>query len=148
MAHLFKQMLVDKIDFQNVTPQEVIDLIFTDHLQRQIQMLIDLQQSTRETDLLLNEDTKDMLSCKEKAWLYSEDAKTMIDRQDLWHSIIEAFKILKYPEPTAESKLYIEQLYDLPWHVLNTIYLESKRTVSFMYLMDYVNCVCKLKYEM
>ena len=62
--------------------------------------------------------------------------ETMIYRQYLWHSIMETFKILKYPEPTDESGLYIEQLLDLPWHVLNTIYIRGiEENVS---LIDYI----------
>ncbi len=79
-------------------------------------------------------------------WLTNTDqAISMIDCDDVWRSIVEAYKILKYAKPSSEQKKYLESLYEMNWHMLKTIYYE--RTLSFKYLIDYVSCTCKLKYQ-
>ena len=39
MAHLFKQMYVDEIDFYALTVEKLIDLVFTEIIYRKIQQL-------------------------------------------------------------------------------------------------------------
>ena len=39
MAHLFKQMYVDEIDFDALTVEKLIDLVFTEMVYRKIQQL-------------------------------------------------------------------------------------------------------------
>ena len=39
MAHLFKQMYVDEIDFDALTVEKLIDLVFTEIIYRKIQQL-------------------------------------------------------------------------------------------------------------
>ena len=39
MAHLFRQMYVDEIDYELLTPEKLIDFVFTEMVYRQIQKL-------------------------------------------------------------------------------------------------------------
>ena len=45
-------------------------------------------------------------------WLiYADKVISMIDRDDIWRGILEAFKILKYPKPSSEGKHYFVTLF-------------------------------------
>ena len=55
-----------EIDVEKITPNEVIDPIFTERLQKPIQMLVDLQQSVKKTDSFVNEGNDDVSSRKGK----------------------------------------------------------------------------------
>ncbi len=148
MAHLFRQLYVDEIDFEGITQDKLIDLILTEFLHRQIHELEELMHCSSELDpWSVRQDCCEMMT-DDDLWLTNTDqAISMIDCDDVWHSIVEAYKILKYPKPSSEQKKYLESLYEMNWHMLKTIYYEFERTLSFKYLMDYTSCTCKLKYQ-
>ena len=51
MAHLFKQMYVNEIDFEAITIEKLIDLVFTEMVYRRIQQLEEATLSKKdETD--------------------------------------------------------------------------------------------------
>ena len=62
----------------------------------------------------------------------------MIDREDIWRGIVEACKILKYPEPSTSYGYYFDTLFNLSWMVWSKMYFETERTMSINNLMDYV----------
>ena len=147
MTHLFEQMYVDEIDFEGITSDKLIDMIFTEFIQRKLSEIEKILycedseysdlQSPRRIEILDDEDL----------WLgYTDQAISQIDQEEVWCGIVEACKILKYPEPSAEHRYYLESLYNLDWLTLRNMYLKFDRTLSLSYLMDYVTCVCKLKY--
>ena len=81
-------------------------------------------------------------------WLtYADKAISMVDRDDIWRGILEAFKILKYPIPSSDCKCYFLTLFNLSWLAWSRMYCETERTTDINNLMDYVICVCKLKYQ-
>ncbi len=53
MAHLFRQLYVDEIDFEGITQDKLIDLIFTEFLHRQIHELEELKHCSSELDPLV-----------------------------------------------------------------------------------------------
>ena len=77
---------------------------------------------------------------------YADKAISMIDRDDIW-GVLEASKVLKYLNPSSEGKRYFLTLFKLSWIAWSRIYSETERTMSINNLMDYVICVCKLKYQ-
>jgi hypothetical protein len=146
MAHLIEQLYVDEIDFEEITSVKLIDLVFTEFVHRQICELEELRRCSNEADPLSTNDCETINDGD--LWLmHTDEAISMIDCEDVWHGIIEACKILKYPEPSSEHRSYLESLYGVPWFTLKTIYFEFERTHSFIYLMDYTSCVCKLRYH-
>ena len=59
---------------------------------------------------------------------------SMIDCDDIWQA-------------SSECKRYFVNLLGLPWMVWSRIYSETETTTNINNLMDYVLCVCKLKYK-
>lgn len=150
MAHLFRQIYVDEVDFEEITPTEVIEAIFTEFVHRQMKELRELQNCQRETDVWKTcRDCREVLVDEELWWNLADKAIDMIDREYIWQAIVEAFKILKYPEPSAECRGIFEQLYSLSCLGLYSIYEQRNGArPSLEYLIDYVICVCKLKYQL
>ena len=69
----------------------------------------------------------------------------MLDHDVMWQGIVEACKILKYPEPSTMHREYFGRLFDLSCFVWYQLYSELERTVGVNNLLDYVLCVFKLK---
>ena len=151
MAHLFKQMYVDEIDFDALTVEKLIDLVFTEMVYRKIQQL--------EEETLAKRDQTDgnqwtrfrecfkMLDNEERWISYAERALELLNHDVVWRAVMEACKILKYPEPSAIHRDYFEALFDMSCFVWFQIYSESERTAFINNLIDYILCVCKLKYN-
>ena len=65
----------------------------------------------------------------------------------MWQGIVEACKILKYPELSAMHKDYFETLtFNMSCFIRFQIYSESKKTECISNLIDYIIYVCKLKF--
>ena len=148
---LFKQIYVDEIDFDALTVEKLIDLVFTEMVYRKIQQL--------EEETLAKPDQTDgnqwtrfrecfkMLHNEERWISYAERALELLNHDVMWRAVVEACKILKYPEPSAIHRDYFEALFDMSCFVWFQIYSESERTAFINNLIDYVLCVCKLKYN-
>jgi hypothetical protein len=149
MTHLFKQIYVDEVAFEELTQSQLVDLVFTEFNHREIKELEKLQQCACKTDpWLAYRNCCEMLS-DDDLWLtFADQAMNMVDCEHIWHGIVEACKVLKYPDPSSECRSYFEQLYSVSCLKLCTMYLKMKRTPSLDYLMDYIICVCKLKYKL
>ena len=93
MAHLFRQIYVDEIDFEALTVEKVIDLVFTEMVYHKIQQLEEETQAS------------------------------------------------------ATHREYFEALFDLSCFVWFQIYSDFERTAFINNLIDYVFCVCKLRYN-
>jgi hypothetical protein len=153
MANLFKQMYVDEIDFEALTIEKLIDLVFTEMVYRQIGKLeekerakldqTDGNQFTKFRQRLDNE----ILDDEERWILYAERALSLLNHEVIWQGIVEGCKILKYPEPTAIHREYFETLFDMSCFVWFQLYSESERTMFINNLIDYILCVCKIKYD-
>ena len=138
-------------DFDALTVEKRIDLVFTEMVYRKIQQL--------EEETLAKRDQTDgnqwtrfrecfkMLDNEERWISYAERALELLNHDVMWRAIVEACKILKYPEPSAIHRDYFEALFDMSCFVWFQIYSESERTAFINNLIDYVLCVCKLKYN-
>ena len=81
---------------------------------------------------------KSVLRC----WItYAEQALSLLNHEVMWQGIVEACKILKYPEPSAMHRDYFETLFDMSCFIWFQIYSESKRTECISSLIDYIICV-------
>ena len=150
MAHLLRQMYVDEIDFEAVTIEKIVDLVFTEMVHDKMQQL--------EKDELAKQDQTDgnhrsrFKKCSEvldheERWItYAEQALSLLNHEVMWQGIVAACKILKYPEPSATHRDYFETLFDMSCFIWFQIYSESKRTECISNLIDYIICVCKLKF--
>ena len=123
MAHLFRQMYVDEIDSELFTPEKRTDFVFTEIVYRQIQKL---EEETR-----INQDEIDgnqwsrfgqqvEVLDEEERWVnYAERALAMLNHEVVQKAIVEACKILKYPEPSKTQRNDFETLSDMScfvWH--------------------------------
>ena len=112
MAHLFKQIYVDEVDFEEtLILDRLINLIFKVFVHRQIPQLEELESSVR--------------------WAIS-----MIDRWDIWRGILETSKVLKYHEPLVRYRRYFYSLFSLSWIMWSKMYSETEWTMSINNLMD------------
>ena len=146
-------MYVDEIDFEALTIEKLIDLVFTEMVYRQIGKLeekerakldqTDGNQFTKFRQRLDNE----ILDDEERWILYAERALSLLNHEVIWQGIVEGCKILKYPEPTAIHREYFETLFDMSCFVWFQLYSESERTMFINNLIDYILCVCKIKYD-
>ena len=97
MAHLFKQMCVDEIDFDALTVEKLIDLVFTEMVYRKIQQL--------EEETLTERDQTDgnqwtrfrerfkMLDNEERWISYAERPLELLNHDVMWRAVVEACKI-------------------------------------------------------
>ena len=62
-------------------------------------------------------------------WItYAEQALSLLNHEVMWQRIVEACKILKYPEPSVMHRDYFETFFDMSCFIWFQIYSESKRT--------------------
>ena len=120
MALLFKQMYVDEIDIEVMTVEKLIELVFTEMVYRKMKQL--------EEATLCKQDEADgnqwtwLRKCievldDEERWIrYAERALELLNNDVMWQGIVEACKILKYPELSEIHRDYFEAL--LICHVL------------------------------
>ena len=132
MAHLLRQMYVDEIDFEAVTIEKIVDLVFTKMIHDKVQQL--------EKEELAKQDQTDgnqwsrFKKCSEVRdhegrWItYAEQPLSLLNHEFMWLGIVEACKILKYPQPSAMHRDYFETLFDMSCFIWFQIYSESKRT--------------------
>lgn len=87
MAHLFEQMYVDEVDFEEtLTPQRLIDLVFTEFVYRQIQQLNKLKSCAKTDEIDGNQWTTVRehyeISDEGERWLtYADQAVSMVNRE-------------------------------------------------------------------
>ena len=145
MAHLSKQMYVDEIEFENITYEQLIELVFTEFVHEKIKELEANSKDT--TDGGLFSTCKDYVATNSEAkrWSkYADKAISMLNLEIVWTTIVEACKVLEYPHPSPYYRNYFESLDHMPTDVLCKMYSETERTPSIMNLIDYVLCVYKL----
>ena len=138
---MFKQMYaVNEIDFENLT----VDY-------RKIQQLEEAAQ-TKHDQVDGNQWTRfrkyvEVLDGEERWINYAERALPLLNHELMWQGIVEAYKILKYPEPSETHRDYFEELFDMSCFVWFQLYSETERTLSINKLIDHIIWVCKLKYN-
>ena len=76
MAHLFRQMYVDEIDYELFTPEKLIDFVFTEMVYRQIQKL---EEETR-----INQDEIDG-----NQWSRFGQQVEVLDEEERWVNYAE-----------------------------------------------------------
>ena len=124
MAHLFKQMYVanvcmqmNEIDFEALTVEKLIDLVFTEMVYRKIQQLEEVSQA-KQDQVDGNQWTRFRKRIEalddEARWInYAERALSLLNHDLMWQGIVEACKILKYPEPSETHRDYFEELLEM-----------------------------------
>ena len=87
---------------------------------------------------------------EEERWiLYAEHALKLLNRDVMWQGIIETCKILKYLELSEIHKDNFEALFNMSRFLWFQMFSKTKRILSMSInnLIDYIICVCKLKYN-
>ena len=143
MAHLLRQMYMDEIDFESVTIENIVDLVFTEMIRDKMQELEEQDHDGfEEQEELAKQDQTDgnhrsrFKKCSEvldheERWItYAEQALSLLNHEVMWQGIVEACTILKYPEPSAMHRDYFETLFDM----------------SCFIWFHCIICVCKLKF--
>ena len=93
MAHLFEQMYVDEIDFDALTVEKLIDLVFTEIVYRKIQQLEEKTLAKRDqTDG--NQWTRfrecfKMLDNEERWISYAERALELLNHDVMWRAVVD-----------------------------------------------------------
>jgi hypothetical protein len=115
-------MYVGEIDYELFTPEKLIDFVFTEIVYRQIQK----QEETRinHDDIDGNQRSRfgqqvEVLDGEERWVNYAERALAMLNHEVVQKAIVEACKILKYPEPSKTQRNDFETLSDMScfvWH--------------------------------
>ena len=142
-------MYVDEVDFDSLTIEKLVELVFTEMVFRKIEQLE--KEKIVKRDQIDGNPWTGFRKCfeildDEERWItYAERALSMLDHDVMWQGIVEACKILKYPEPSTMHREYFERLFDLSCFVWYQLYSELERTVGVNNLLDYVLCVCELK---
>ena len=120
MAHLmFKQMYECEIDFDHdaLTAENLIDFVFTEIVYRKIQQLEEAAQvkQNQVDDSLWTRFRKRIEALDDvKRWIYyAERALELLDHGVMWKGVVEACKILKYPELSGIHRDYFEALFDM-----------------------------------
>ena len=152
MAHLFKQMYESEIDFDALTVEKLIDFVFTEMVYRKIQQLKEEAAQPKQDEVEGSLWTRfrkriDTLDDEERWIYYAERAVELLDHGKVLLKIGLACKILKYPESSGIHRDYFEALFDMTCFAWFQRYSEFKRTTFVNNLIDYVLCVCKLKYN-
>ena len=63
---------------------------------------------------IIGQGLKSVLRYHEERWItYAEQALSLLNHEVMWQGIVEACKILKYPEPSAMHRDYFETLFDM-----------------------------------
>jgi predicted esterase YcpF (UPF0227 family) len=78
-------------------------------------------------------------------WDCLDQAKKLINRQQLWKLINK--EILKYKQPSDKYQTIYQQIFNSSHSELQTIHFNIDRSVTFENLVDYLTCVCKIKYS-
>ena len=138
MAHLFKEMYVDEIDIEVMTVEKLIELEFTEMVYHKRQQLEEAFRFRKCIEVLDDE---------ERWTRYAERALELLNHDVMWQGIGEACHILKYPELSEIHRDYFEALFDMSCFVWLQMYSETEKTSSINNLIDYIICVCKLKYN-
>ena len=137
-------MYVDEVDFEALTIEKLIDLVFTEMIYYKIQKLEEETSKRNQIDGRLWRFT--ITVDDEERWIdYAERALSMLNHDLMWRGMVEVCKMLKYPEPAASHREHFETLFDMSCFDWFRIYSESERTVSISNLLDYVLCVYKLR---
>ena len=142
---------MDEIDIEVMTVEKLIELVFTEMVYRKMQQLEEATLCKQdETDR--NQWTRfrkciEVLDDEERWIRYAERALELLNHDVIWQGIVEACKIIKYPELSEIRRDYFEALFDMPCFVWLQMYSETEKTSSINNLIDYVICVCKLKYN-
>ena len=137
MAHLLRQMYVDEIDFV---------LVFRGMIHDKMQQLekeeLAKQGQTDGNQWSRFKKCSEVLNHEGRWVTYAEQALSLLNHEVMWQGIVEACKILKYPEPSAMHRDYFETLFDTSCFIWFQIYSESKRIECISSLIDYIICVC------
>ena len=128
MAHLLRQMYVDEIDFEAVTIEKIVDLVFTGMIHNKMQQLekeeLAKQDQTDGNHRSRFKKCSEVLDYEERWITYAEQALSLLNHEVMWEGIVEACKILKYTKPSAMQRDYFETLFDMSCFIWSQIYSE------------------------
>ena len=141
MAHLFKQMYVDEVDFEALTIEKFIDLVFTEMIYYKIQNWKKRHQSkTVVSDGRLWRFT--ITVDDEERWIdYAERASSLLNHDLMWQGMVEVCKMLEYPEPTASHREHFEKLFDMSC-LIGFRYILNLKELCQLAIFWTMFCVC------
>ena len=122
-------MYVNEIDFETMTAEKLIGLVFTEIYQLEEATLSKKDETDR------NQWTKfgkryEVLD-EEKRWIhYAKHALELLNHDVMWQGIIEACKILKYLELLEVHRDFFEALFDMSCVVWFQMFSDTKRALS------------------
>ena len=107
-----------EIDFDALTVEKLIDFVFTEMVYRKIQQLEEEAAQAKQDEVygkLWPRFRKriEALDDEERWIYYAERALDLLDHDVMWKGVVEACKILKYPEPSEIHRGYFEALFDM-----------------------------------
>ena len=145
MAHLLRQMYVDEIDFEAVTIEKIVNLIFTEMIHDKMQQL-EKEELTKQDQTDGNQWSRfkkcsEVLDHEERWITYAEQALSLLNHEVMWQVIVEACKILKYPEPSAMHRDF-ETLFDMSSFIWFQIYIPNRKKQSVLAVLLTILFVC------
>ena len=95
-----------EIDFGALTVEKLIDFVFTEMVYRKIHQLEEEAAQAKQDEDYGRPWTRfrkriEALDDEERWIYYAERALDLLDHDVMWKGVVEACKILKYPEPSA-----------------------------------------------
>lgn len=149
MAHQFREIYCDEVDFERMTHEKVIDLVFTEFVHRKIQELEKQETGVKvETDRGFWTELRNHceISDEDERWfIYADKALAEIDCEDIWQGILYCCKIVKLSPPSETFRRYFDTLFNLSWFIWSKMYSDNERTFIIINLLDYIICVHKLR---
>ena len=102
-----------EIDFDALTVEKLIDFVFTEMVYRKVQQLEEEAAQAKQDEDYGRPWTRFRKRIEalddEKRWIYyAERALDLLDHDVMWKGVVEACKILKYPEPSAIHRDHFE----------------------------------------
>ena len=138
--------VVNGMDFEALTVEKLIDLVFTYRKIQQSEEASQAKQDQVDGSLWTRFRKRIEVLDDDERWInYAERALSLLNHDLMWEGIVEACKVLKYPEASEIHRDYFEALFDMTCFVWFWLYSETERTLSINNLIDHIICVCKLK---
>ena len=152
MAHLF-EMMYGAFDLDGITVEDLIDIVFTYVLDRNISELERQEcrnKSCRASERSLREAMKSQYVGDDQRirWMnYADKALNGIPPDAMWSVIEMACRVLSLPSHLDKHRAYFDSLFDMSWMVWMKIFNRIENSARIERLTDYITCVFKLKFS-
>ena len=150
MAHLF-EMMYGAFDLENITVDEVIDIVFTCVLEERIRELEKLERKNESCRMCENgfqaTEQRQYSECEERWMIYADKAICGIPQDVMWCIIQETCRVFSLPKPSEKQEMYFYSLFDMSWMLWARIFSQLENSERIERLSDFVACICKLKFR-